>query len=147
MLKSHRSLTSFCKQLCFDIFNARRGTLSFPQIAMEFLTRQKRYLFSSLNFLAFENSSCFAGVRWLNNLTRPSSQPADKPIRVGFIWEACCRTSITLSFARRRKRLQITGFGPVLSYLVGTPCAMSMSDTTTAPMSSNNWSQTQDACV
>ena len=65
---------------------------------------------------------------------------ADRPIFDGLTWEALCRVSKTVAFARRLTNLQMIGFRAPFCRREGTWWAMSISDrNTSVPISWNNF--------
>ena len=88
--------------------------------------------------LRFKQQVLFLRVRWSKILTLSRTLSADRPRFDGLTWEALCRVSMTLAFARRLTNLQMIGFGAPFCCLEGTRWAMSMSDrNTSAPISWN----------
>ena len=82
----------------------------------------------------------FLGVRWSKILTLSRTLSADRPIFDGLTWEALCRVSKTVAFARRLTNLQMIGFRAPFCRRKGTWWAMSISDrNTSVPISWNNF--------
>ena len=93
-------------------------------------------VFSSLQ----TNRCCFLGVRWSKILTLSRTLSADRPIFDGLTWEALCRVSKTVVFARRLTNLQMIGFRVPFCRREGTWWAMSISNrNTSVPISWNNF--------
>ena len=106
---------------------------------MRFLAQQKRYWFCSLDLFA-SNNKFWIGGEMIEDFEsiKNSTVSADRPMFGGLTWEALCRVSTTLAFARCLTNLQMMGFGAPFCCLAGARWAMSDRNTS-LPNSWNNF--------